>query len=267
MTEKGKVFNTEGEDVGLRWRKWFVRFDLYLQIHKIKVDAEQVDNLLFYIGECAHEKYLPLAKVTDKFADVVKTLNAVFNSAVNVQMNIFKFYNIRQHAGEPFDEFVTRVRGSASSCSFADTDIDNQVKSQVIQGCSSVSLRRTALEKQNLVLAELIKMGLNTEAVDEYLLSSNGNITCGYQSAAASNNINRLVTDMDTRGRERRCFKCGGPFPHERNVVCPAIGVNCSRCGRLNHLEAVCRRGITGEVSNGIGGGAVAVLLAVQLES
>jgi hypothetical protein len=239
MTEKVKVFNTEGEDVGLRWRKWLVRFDLYLKIHKIKDDAEQIDNLLFYIGESAHEKYLPLAKDSDKFADVVKTLNDVFNPAVNVQMNIFKFHNLRQHAGEPFDEFVTRVRGSASSCSFTATDVDNQVKSQVIQGCSSLSLRRAALEKESLVLAELIKMGLNTEAVDEYLLSSDGHKACGYQSGVAANSINRLATDMDTRGREQKCFKCGGPFPHERGVVCPAIGVNCSRCGRLNHLEAV----------------------------
>jgi hypothetical protein len=102
-----------------------------------------------------------------------------------------------------------------------------------------LSLRRAALEKESLVLAELIKMGLNTEAVDEYLLSSNGHKACGYQSGVAANSINRLATDMDTRGREQKCFKCGGPFPHERGVVCPAIGVNCSRCGRLNHLEAV----------------------------
>ena len=88
-----------------------------------------------------------------------------------------------QHVGEPFDELLSRLRSSATSCEFG-SDQDNQIKSQVIQGCQSLSLRRNALEKENLLLSELIKMGQNTEAVDEYMVNGRMNSTCGYQAGA-----------------------------------------------------------------------------------
>ena len=242
MVEKIKTFVTEGDDVGLRWTKWLVRFDLYLKVLKLDDDEERVNNLLFYVGESAHDKYLAVANVSDKYADVVSKLNIIFNPPVNKQMNVFKFRNLSQQVGEPFDEFLSRLRASATSCEFG-SDQDNQIKSQVIQGCVSLNLRRNALEKENLLLSELIKMGQNTEAVDDYMVSSRRSTACGYQGTAGNSvgNINRLVDDSNRKGIEKKCFKCGGVYPHVREYPCPAIGANCNRCGKLNHLENCCK--------------------------
>ena len=38
-----------------------------------------------------------------------------------------------------------------------------------------------------------------------------------------------------------QCYRCGGCFPHGKNQSCPAKGKTCNKCGKGNHLAAVCR--------------------------
>ena len=42
---------------------------------------------------------------------------------------------------------------------------------------------------------------------------------------------------------ERKCFNCGGPFPHSSNKPCPAKGKTCNKCSKLNHFASQCRGG------------------------
>ena len=83
MVEKIKTFVTEGDDVGLRWIKWLVQFDLYLKVLKLEDNEDRLNNLLFYVGESAHDKYLEVANANDKYADVFDKLNVIFNPPVN----------------------------------------------------------------------------------------------------------------------------------------------------------------------------------------
>ena len=38
---------------------------------------------------------------------------------------------------------------------------------------------------------------------------------------------------------DRRCFYCGGRFPHEKS--CPAKGKQCELCQKYNHFSKFCR--------------------------
>ena len=40
---------------------------------------------------------------------------------------------------------------------------------------------------------------------------------------------------------DKKCFKCSGPYPHDKNKTCPAIGKKCRKCGKLDHFESACR--------------------------
>ncbi len=165
MGDSIKPFNLEGEDVGQRWTIWLERFELYLKVKKV-ADADRMVHLLFYAGEFVHDKYRSLKKAEDDNDAVVVTLNAVFNPPVNKQMNVIKFQNLKQFVGKPFDDFVSRLRSCVTTCGFGATDVDGQLKSQIIQGCLSDKLRRSALEKESNKLEELISMGKVAESVD-----------------------------------------------------------------------------------------------------
>ena len=39
----------------------------------------------------------------------------------------------------------------------------------------------------------------------------------------------------------RKCYNCGGPFPHSKDRPCPARGKACNKCSPLNHFASQCR--------------------------
>ena len=41
--------------------------------------------------------------------------------------------------------------------------------------------------------------------------------------------------------KPKKCYNCGGDFPHVREKPCPALGKQCSNCGKPNHLATCCR--------------------------
>jgi hypothetical protein len=43
---------------------------------------------------------------------------------VNKQMNIFKFQNTKQFEDEPFDDFISKLRGCVVTCGFGTSDVD-----------------------------------------------------------------------------------------------------------------------------------------------
>ena len=54
------------------------------------------------------------------------------------------------HDDESMDTFVTRMRKKAARCSF--TDVNMEIKFQVVYGCRSAKIRRMALQKDTLTL-------------------------------------------------------------------------------------------------------------------
>lgn len=49
------------------------------------------------------------------------------------------------------------------------------------------------------------------------------------------------------QGQQSQCSYCGGHHPTRQK--CPALGVQCHKCGRLNHFARVCRSGSASQMS------------------
>jgi hypothetical protein len=69
--------------------------------------------------------------------------------------------------GESFNEYLERLRELEKPCAFSDKD--NELKSQIIQGCISDKLRRRALEDESLDLSKIINLGRTLESVESHL--------------------------------------------------------------------------------------------------
>ena len=58
------------------------------------------------------------------------------------------FRSMEQLKAETVDQYVTRLKGKAESCEFgAPENIEEQIRDQVIEKCSSSHLRRQLLER------------------------------------------------------------------------------------------------------------------------
>ncbi len=87
------------------------------------------------------------------------------------------------------------MRDCVVTCGFGTSGVDNQLKSQIIQGCGSDTLRRDASEKESISLADLLKMGKTTEIVDVYLKSAYNRRDSASEGASSDLGINRLQLD------------------------------------------------------------------------
>ena len=47
-----------------------------------------------------------------------------------------------------------------------------------------------------------------------------------------------------------QCGNCGRNA-HSNGLICPTRGVECNKCGRINHYANVCRSNIKAQASNG----------------
>jgi len=107
------------------------------------------------------------------------------------------------------------------TCDFS--DINREIKTQIIHNCVSQQLRKKAL-REEMSLDDLLAAARSLEIADKH----------AEQMAGKQNEINHVNKS------KLKCFKCGGNFPHKER--CPAIGKKCKKCGAMNHFAVACRK-------------------------
>ena len=80
--------------------------------------------------------------------------DAYFTPLKNVDFEIFTFCKESQRSDETVDQYVTRLRTLASTSDFA--DVDKEIKSVLIQNCTSKRLRHYAFIEADVMLSQLL---------------------------------------------------------------------------------------------------------------
>ncbi|KAK7107306.1 hypothetical protein V1264_015253 [Littorina saxatilis] len=171
--EKFVVFSSSTEHtVGQRWKKWLKRFEVLLTAMNITDGARKQALLLHYAGEevfdifesfSAAQKGEDEGNADDSYAKVKTSLSTYFEPKKNVEFEVFKFRQMKQEPGETVDNFCTRLRLLAATCDFTNTD--RELKSQILQGCTSTRLRRRGL-RDEMELENLLKTARSLEISD-----------------------------------------------------------------------------------------------------
>ena len=144
--------------VGPRWKKWLARFERLLIVTNITEAKHQRALLLHYAGPAVDEIFdtLPDTGEAKDYKKAIDALNAYFIPQVNTAFEEYNFREAKQQNGETIDAYHTRLRQLAQTCDF--NNIDKEVKTQIIIGCSSQRLRRRAL-RDNPSLKDLLLVG------------------------------------------------------------------------------------------------------------
>ncbi|KAK7933590.1 hypothetical protein WMY93_004486 [Mugilogobius chulae] len=234
-------FDTESEpsSVGPRWTKWLQRFENYTTAMNITGDARLKALLLHVAGEKVHDIYDTLSAEGDKYADTKQKLSAYFTPKKNVQYQVYLFRKAVQEPGENLDTYHTRLRILAKNCEFTDTTAE--IKTQIIQSCSSSRLRRKALREPDLTLEDILNHGRACELSEMQ--------ATGMETGSVAT-VNKLFHKTGHKNPSRgnwqprkqptnRCRNCGGNYPHDGD--CPAKNKECKACGKLNHFARQCR--------------------------
>ena len=158
-----------------RWKTWTKRFQTYLMALNITNDKQKRALLLYQAGKATQEIFetLPETDDSEDYDTAQAKLDAYFSPKKNIDYQIFQFRQAVQQPGKTVDQFVTRLRILAATCEFH--DVSKEIKSAVIQNCSSKRLRRYALREDELTLDNLMAKARSLEASEYKPVEWKGN--------------------------------------------------------------------------------------------
>ncbi|XP_068675612.1 uncharacterized protein [Montipora foliosa] len=197
-----------------RWKKWLSRFETLLVAMNVTNKKRQRALLLHYAGEATNEIFDTLSNTTagegqDPFDKAVEALTNYFTPRQNREYETYVFRQAKKENNVSISAFHTRLRQLAITNEFA--DVDREIKTQIVQSCSSHKLRTNALENPSYTLTQLLDAGKAMEL----------------SKAQAAN--------IEEKQSVHKLSSFGG------NTACPAYQATCRACGKLSHFEAVCQ--------------------------
>ena len=237
-----------------RWKSWTKRFEMYLVATNITDDKQKRAMLLYQAGSATQDIFETLTDTGTDYATAKKKLDDYFFPKKNVDYEIFQFRQTTQLPGETVEQFATRLRKLAASCEF--NNVDNEIKSAIIQHCHSKRLRRYALREDALTLTDLLAKARSLEMSELQATAMEEKLLPSKQSQDGINLVKRDTRRYKKQGSQSRgsqprgsqsqrgsqapttCRKCGHGWPHKQSP-CPA-GQTFRKCGRPNHFSKMC---------------------------
>ncbi|CAF0863786.1 unnamed protein product [Brachionus calyciflorus] len=233
-------------NLNVRWNQWRERLEQYFVAGKITDDAQKKAFLFLFGGRRLNEIHNNLpAEVADAGADTeykksIARLKAYFEPKRNKVVEVYLFRQTKQNQNETIDQFVTRLRGLARYCEFGDTNIDDEILKQLIQGCSSNRVRRKILSEKKLNLTkalETCRLHDSVETQAGYFENKQRDFENEHVDLVGRHPMNKFK-DKNNQPNTSKCYFSGGKYPHYNS--CPAKGKKCNYCDKMNHFERCC---------------------------
>lgn len=101
-----------------------------------------------------HDIYNTFASDDNGYAETKTNLNGYFALKKSTQYLIYQFIKAVQQPDENLDMYQTSLRMLAKDCEFS--NVDHEIKAQLIQNCTSSRLRRKVLREPGLTVEALL---------------------------------------------------------------------------------------------------------------
>ena len=225
-------------NAGPKWKVWMTKFNNLMAALQVG-DTDEAKKykktlLIFYMGERCSEIYDTIKENNEEsYDEACKKLNEYFLPKENKMYERYLLRTASQEEGESILQYSIRLKAMAAKGRYPAT-MEEEVMLQIIQSCRSSSLRQKALEKDDLTLDELIKMGSAKEAAKSRATVMESGNTQGEINKVKSSRLGRR-----DKMSQKKCWKCGGNYPH--SGVCPAKGKKCNFCDKEGHFAKCCK--------------------------
>ena len=236
--------------VAERWRRWKRSFDLYVAGQNIDDSTRKHSLLLHFAGMNTQDLFETLAEPADpedRYEKTVAMLDGQFKVAKNTPFERHVFRQMVPQPNEPVDKFVARLRQQARLCDFS--DLNDQLRDQLVDKVAQPGLRRKLLEKDNISLDDALKICRSWEATAHQAAQMTSSATPGTTAEVhaiahspqtrRNRNRNRPWTPPHRESDEPECPNCGFQG-HMAGDSCPARGRTCHKCGKKNHFSRKC---------------------------
>ena len=142
---------------------------------------------------------------------------------------------------------ITRLRQKAETCEF--TKVEEHIRHQIIEKCSSNVLRQKFLEKGkelNLEMLREIARSRETAVAQIENFAKSEEV-----KQEERENVNRLLKkssagrfanfDKPISYNQEKCFRCGKTGHRAKNLNCPARNRECFKCNKTGNYARCCK--------------------------
>lgn len=234
----------EANSVFHRWEKWTRSFDTFAIATGCTNDAQKRQLLLHCAGSDVQDIFYTLTETGTSFAEAKSKLDEYFAPKKNVPYNRHMFRQASQGTDESVNQFVTRLRTLSIGCDFGN-NLEDFLRDQVIEKCTSNNLRKKLLAETDLKLPKVLKIAsaLETSEVQSAHMSGTTNISADSRTEAVNavkspRQAYGRAPGYSARGRGKSRSQNHSPAVHQdrNNSV-----VTCTKCGMKNHSAEDCR--------------------------
>lgn len=246
-------FDTTGSNLSVEWARWIAKLENLFVAMNITAPKRQKALMLHLAGDDVMELFSTLTVAVPGDNDTVFTkardaLTGHFQPAENVEYQVYIFRQAKQEKGEKINQFYSRLKSIAASCKF--TDINKEIKTQIIHGCSAHKLRLKALSTPDWDLDKLLSNGRAMELSESHAATIERNdLTESINKLSHQKTFRRSKSSQKPQRSSyqrpkssKTCHNCGNQWPHhggQRN--CPAFGKSCTKCQKLHHFSKMCK--------------------------
>lgn len=247
-----------GSDPRNDWLKWRKAFERFIAANGVEDDVEKL-NLLLVLGGIELQTYydkvdkchvgVPTEEGSSElrilqYESAILTIEKYFAPQLNKRFERHQLRALKQELGESFEDFVFRLKEQAKRCKFYDTD--DMVVDQIIEGCSSVELRKKLLtEEKNLT--EALMIGRTLEEVLKQTRQYGKGTQSGLEGDVTIHKIGLrqfpAASNRPMGNGSRKCYNCGR-YGHIAKDIhkCAAAEAKCHNCGTKGHYKFCCRK-------------------------
>ena len=172
----------------------------------------------------------------------MNAITAHFAPKRNREYEMYTFRQAKQNMDEDMTTYYTRLRQLSSTCEF--TDVDREIKSQIIRNCSSSRLRCKAISDPEMTLARLIDVArvmklseIQAKCIERVSNTSHSlsvNKVTQYGRPKQSTPTVRDTVRETQSNISSKCRNCGQSWPHNGGKsACTAMGREFRNCNKM----------------------------------
>ena len=124
--------------------------------------AQKRAVLLHLTGPEVQDIFLTFTDTGDTYDTSMTKLTEYFAPKKNIPFERHLFRQTAQESGESIESFITRLRTLAKSCNFE--KLEEAIRDQIVEKCSSGKLRRRFLREPDQTLANCIQIAKQFQA-------------------------------------------------------------------------------------------------------
>lgn len=220
-------FSFRSED----WEAWRKRFLRYLLLSGLEHqdDSVKIDLFLYTLGKNAEQlaKQLKVDEIND-FGKVVQEFEAYFKPKRNVIYDRFKFNTRVQLEQESVVDFVKDLHSLSEPCQYGELK-EEFIRDRIVVGLKDRKTSERLQLMSDLKLEDAVRLARQAEEQkEESKLLWKEELE-----------LNRVGTKPWNNDKSRK--KCGRCARFHLEGQCPAVKLQCLKCGKTGHYARCCR--------------------------